>query len=404
MADIFQKCFDYQDADNIKRVGLYPYFHTLESKQAPEVIMEGKRRIMLGSNNYLGLTTHPDVMKAAKDAIDKYGTGCSGSRFLNGTLDEHIVLEEEIRDFVGKEDALVFSTGYGSNLGILSAIAGRHDYIICDKEDHASIYAGCQLSYAEMKRYNHNDMNDLEKVLKRLPGDSGKLIVVDGVFSMGGDYANLPEIVRLAKKYGARTMVDDAHALGISGEGGRGSAWHFGLQDEVDIFMGTFSKSLASLGGYVASSERVINYLKHNSRPFIFTASNPPSATAAALASLRVLKAHPELPLRVNELGDYCRKALRDRDVVIRDSEAPIIPIPSRDMTTTATINKMLYEEGVFVNCVFPPAVDPEDCLIRVSLMATLTETLIDEAADKIAKVFKKLGLLKNQQNKGDKV
>ena len=397
--DLFQKCLDYTQADDFKKMGIYPYFHTLESRQAPEVVMEGKRRIMLGSNNYLGLTTHPDVIKAAKDAIDKYGSGCSGSRFLNGTLDEHIILEQEIAEFVGKEASLSFSTGYGSNLAILSTIAGRHDYIILDKEDHASIYAGCQLSFAELKRFKHNDMEDLENVLKKIPQDAGKLICVDGVFSMGGDYANLPEIVRLAKKYNARTMVDDAHALGVSGEGGRGAAWKFNLQNDVDIFMGTFSKSLASLGGYVAASERVVNFIKHNSRPFIFTASATPSATAAALAALRVLKAHPELPLRVNELGDYCRKAFRERDLIVRDSEAPIIPLPSKDAITTAKVNKMLYERGVFVNCVFPPAVDPNDCLIRVSLMANITEALIDEAADIIHDVFKEVGLLKSQQN-----
>lgn len=396
--DLFQKCYDYTQADDFKKMGIYPYFHTLESRQAPEVVMEGKRRIMLGSNNYLGLTTHPDVIKAAKDAIDKYGSGCSGSRFLNGTLDEHIILEKEIAEFVGKEAALSFSTGYGSNLAIISTIAGRHDYIILDKEDHASIYAGCQLSFAEMKRYRHNDMADLENVLKKIPSDAGKLIVVDGVFSMGGDYANLPEIVKLAKKYNARTMIDDAHSLGVAGEGGRGAAWRFNLQNEVDIFMGTFSKSLASLGGYVAASERVINFIRHNSRPFIFTASATPSATAAALAALRVLKAHPELPKRVNELGDYCRKALLERDVIVRDSEAPIIPLPSKDAITTAKVNKMLYERGVFVNCVFPPAVDPNDCLIRISLMANITEALIDEAADTIHDVFKEVGLLKSQQ------
>lgn len=396
--DLFQKCLDYTQADEFKAKGIYPYFHTLESRQAPEVVMEGKRRIMLGSNNYLGLTTHPEVISAAKEAIDKYGSGCSGSRFLNGTLDEHLILEKEIAEFVGKEEALSFSTGYGSNLAILSTIAGRHDYLILDKDDHASIYAGCQLSFAEMRRYKHNDMEDLENILKKIPEDAGKLIVVDGVFSMGGDYANLPEIVRLAKKYNARTMVDDAHSLGVTGKGGRGAAWHFNLQNDVDIFMGTFSKSLASLGGYVAASERVINYIRHNSRPFIFTASATPSATAAALAALRVLKSHPELPERVMSLGDYCRKAFKDRDLIVKESQTPIIPLPSKDAITTATVNKMLYERGVFVNCVFPPAVDPDDCLIRVSLMANITEALIDEAADIIHDVFKEVGLLKSQQ------
>ncbi|NMA06286.1 MAG: pyridoxal phosphate-dependent aminotransferase family protein, partial [Ruminococcaceae bacterium] len=293
--DLFQKCKNFTMAEEAKAAGIYPYFHALESRQDIEVIMEGKRRIMLGSNNYLGLTTNPTMTHAGIKAIEEYGTGCSGSRFLNGTLSLHLELERELADFLGKESAITFSTGFQSNLGIISAIVGRGDYVICDRENHASIYDACRLSYGKMERYKHNDMTDLENILKKIPKDAGKLIVVDGVFSMGGDIANLPEIVKLAKKYNARTMVDDAHGLGVLGKGGRGTASHFGLEDEIDIYMGTFSKSLASLGGYMAAERYIIEYVKHNSRPFIFSASITPSSCAVALESLRYLRSHPEI-------------------------------------------------------------------------------------------------------------
>lgn len=291
--DIFEKCTNYTVADRFRKMGIYPYFHALESRQDVEVIMEGKRRIMLGSNNYLGLTTNPQIVEAGIKAFEKYGTGCSGSRFLNGTLEMHLELEAELAAFVNKESAVTFSTGFQSNLGIISAIVGRGDYVICDRENHASIYDGCKLSYGKMLRYKHNDMDELESILARLPDKAGRLIVTDGVFSMGGDIANLPEITKLAEKYGARVMVDDAHGLGVIGQGGRGTASYFGLEDKVDIIMGTFSKSLASLGGYMAASEKVCDYVRHNSRPFIFSASIPPSSCAAALASLRYLKSIP---------------------------------------------------------------------------------------------------------------
>ncbi len=297
--DIFTKCENFTLAKTYREAGIYPYFHALESRQDVEVIMEGKRRIMLGSNNYLGLTTNPEVVEAGIKAFERYGTGCSGSRFLNGTLEMHLELEAELARFVHKEGAVTFSTGFQSNLGIISAIVGRNDYVICDRENHASIYDGCKLSYGKMLRYKHADMADLEAQLQRVPEQSGALIVTDGVFSMGGDIAKLPEIVALAKKYGARVMVDDAHGLGVIGEGGSGTASYFGLDDEVDIIMGTFSKSLASLGGYMAASELVCDYVRHNSRPFIFSASIPPSACATALAALRYIEAHPELPERL---------------------------------------------------------------------------------------------------------
>ena len=388
MADIFEKCFDYTQVEEIKAMGVYPYFHALESRQDVEVIMEGKRRIMLGSNNYLGLTTHPAVVEAGIKAFEKYGSGCSGSRFLNGTLDLHLQLEAELADFLRKEAVVTFSTGFQSNLGIISAVVGRHDYVICDRENHASIYDGCKLSYGKMLRYKHADMDDLERQLKSVPESAGILIVTDGVFSMGGDIAKLPEIVALAKKYGARVMVDDAHGLGVIGEGGRGTASYFGLEDEVDIYMGTFSKSLASLGGYMAASERVANYVRHNSRPFIFSASITPASCATALTALRILKENPGLPDRLQAISSRARKGLLDKGLKIRMSDTPIIPIYTYDAVTTLKRAKQLYEAGVYVNTVLPPATAPTECLLRTSYMATHTEALVDEAVDIIASVL----------------
>ncbi len=386
--DLFKK-IDNTVVDEAIASGVYPYFHTLESRQDVEVVMEGKRRIMLGSNNYLGLTVNERVVSAAMEALSKYGTGCSGSRFLNGTLDMHIRLEQELAEFLGKEAVSTFSTGFQSNLGIISALCGRNDYIICDRENHASIYDACRLSYAKMLRYDHGDMNDLERVLKQVPEGCGILIVTDGVFSMGGDICDLPTIVRLAKQYGARTMVDDAHGLGILGEGGRGTAAHFGLTDEVDIIMGTFSKSLASLGGYMAADARVIKYTRHVSRPFIFSASITPAACAAALEALRVLKDTPQLVTRLQALSAYMRKGLKEKGVPIRESLTPIIPIYTYDQTATLVINRHLYDEGVYVNPVLPPATPPGECLLRTSLMASHREELLDEAIGIIARVLK---------------
>ncbi|MBQ1223352.1 MAG: pyridoxal phosphate-dependent aminotransferase family protein [Oscillospiraceae bacterium] len=388
--DIFEKCRKYTLADEFREMGIYPYFRALESRQDKEVIMEGKRRIMLGSNNYLGLTTCPEVVEAGIAAYEQYGSGCSGSRFLNGTLRLHLELEAELADFLRKEAVVTFSTGFQSNLGIISAIVGRTDYVICDRENHASIYDGCRLSFGKMLRYRHSDMEDLESCLQRVPETSGCLIVTDGVFSMGGDIARLPEIVALAKKYGARVMVDDAHGLGVIGEGGRGTASYFGLEDEVDIYMGTFSKSLASLGGYMAASEKVVDYVRHNSRPFIFSASITPASCASALAALRHIKAHPELVERLAALSAYARQGLKTRGLEIKDSETPIIPIFTYDMENTLRIASELYDRGVYVNTVLPPAAPSDGCMLRTSYMASLTEELLDEAMDIIAEVVLK--------------
>lgn len=389
--DLFKKCEDYTAVREVRELGVYPYFHELESRQDVEVIMEGKRRIMLGSNNYLGLTVHPRVIEAGVKAIEQYGSGCSGSRFLNGTLKLHTELEAELAEFLGKEAVMTFSTGFQTNLGIISAIASRHDYILCDRENHASIYDGCRLSYAKMLRYRHNDMEDLERLLKTIPDNAGKLIVTDGVFSMGGDICNLPEIVRLAKKYGARTMVDDAHGLGVLGNGGRGTADYFGLTDQVDIIMGTFSKSLASLGGFMAADGYVVDYVRHTSRPFIFCASIPPANCATALEALRILKSSPELPKRLEHISKYVREGLKARGISIRESNntnTPIVPIYTYDTLSTLKKGKMLFDEGVYVNPVLPPATPPNECLLRTSYMASHTEPLLDEAMDIIQKVF----------------
>ncbi|MCI6951183.1 MAG: aminotransferase class I/II-fold pyridoxal phosphate-dependent enzyme [Clostridium sp.] len=386
--DLFVKHLN-ENAVIARERGIYPYFHELESRQDVEVVMEGKRRIMLGSNNYLGLTVHPRVVEAGVQALREYGSGCSGSRFLNGTLTLHTSLERELADFLGKEAVMTFSTGFQSNLGIISAICGKNDYVICDRENHASIYDGCKLSYATMLRYRHNDMEHLEKCLQRVPDTAGVLIVTDGVFSMGGDIANLPEIVRLAKAYGARVMVDDAHGLGVLGNGGRGTADYFGLADDVDIIMGTFSKSLASIGGFMAASERIVDYVRHASRPYIFCASIPPASAATAREALRILREQPELPARLHALSMYMRSGLKSRGIAIRDSETPIIPIYTYDVFTTLETAKELYDEGVYVNPVLPPATPATECLLRTSYMATHTEALLDEALDVIERVVK---------------
>ena len=383
--DIFAKCSNYTYANELRARGLYPYFHALETRQGPEVVMEGKRRIMLGSNNYLGLTTCPEVLEAGLKALEQYGTGCSGSRFLNGTLKLHLELEAELADFLHKEACCTFSTGFQSNLGIISALVGHGDYVLCDRENHASIYDGCRLSYGRMLTYGHSNMEELEIQLAKVPESAGCLIVTDGVFSMGGDVAKLPEIVALARKYGARVMVDDAHGLGVVGEGGRGTASLFGLEDEVDVIMGTFSKSLASLGGYAVASETVIDYIRHNSRPFIFSASIPPANAAVALAALRYLRGHPEIVDRLTALSSYMRRGLKARGVPIIESNTPIIPIYTYTAENTLMKAKRVYEKGVYVNTVLPPATAADKCLLRTSYMATLTEELLDEAIEVFA-------------------
>ena len=392
---IFAKCENYTVAREAKEKGIYPYFHELQSRQDTEVIMEGRRRIMLGSNNYLGLTVNEEVKKSGIEAIEEFGTGCSGSRFLNGTLNLHLELEKKLAQFLGYEDVMTFSTGFQSNLGIISAVVGKDDYVICDKENHASIYDGCRLSYGTMLRYKHNDMDSLEKALQKVPEGAGILIVTDGVFSMSGDIARLPEIVALKKKYGAALMVDDAHGLGVVGKGGRGTGSHFGLEKEVDIVMGTFSKSLASLGGYMAASQTVCEYVRHNSRPFIFSASMPPACCATAQKALEILEREPERVDRLFKLGEYMRRALKQKNIRIKDAPTPIIPIYISDAVTTLMVAKRLFDEGVFVNSVLPPATSPNECLLRVSLMASHTEKLIDEAVEIIERVLKEFDIIK---------
>ena len=386
--DLFTKCYAPSMADQYREKGIYPYFRALETRQGPEVVLEGKRRSMLGSNNYLGLTSCPEVVEAGIKALEEFGTGCSGSRFLNGTLTLHLELESELARFLRKEAVMTFSTGFQSNLGIISALVGRSDYMILDRENHASIYDGTRLSFGKMLRYRHGDMADLERCLQQVPESAGALVITDGVFSMGGDIADLPNIVRLAKQYGARVMVDDAHGLGTIGEGGRGTASFFGLEKDVDVYMGTFSKSLASLGGYMAADARVVDYVRHASRPFIFSASIPPASCATALAALRHLEQHPELPQRLSELSEYFRTALKSRGVAIRESKTPIVPIFTYQAERTMIVANALYEDGVYVNTVLPPAAPADGCMLRTSLMATHTEALLDEAAEAIRRTL----------------
>ncbi len=390
--DLFKKCDDFTLAEEYKELGVYPYFHALETKQDIEVFMEGKRRIMIGSNNYLGLTGDERVIEAGVKALKEFGSGVSGSRFLNGTLTTHILLEKELAEFLNKEACVTFSTGFQSNLGILSAIAGRNDLIFSDRENHASIYDGIRLSYAEMVRFHHNDMRDLEQKLAKADPNKGKLIVTDGVFSMSGDICNLPEIVRLAKKYDARVMVDDAHGFGVLGKHGRGTAEYFGLEDDVDIIMGTFSKSLASLGGYMAASKNVVEYVKHKSRPFIFCAAITPANAATALEALRILKKEPERPKALLDIAKYVREGLKAKGLnIMENSIAPIIPIYTYSMLRTIIACKILYERGVYVNPVLPPATPEGECLIRTSYTSTHTKNLMDEAIEIIADVLNNL-------------
>jgi len=386
--DIFEKCFNFTDAKEVMKAGIYPYFHALESGQDNEVVINGKRTVMIGSNNYLGLTSDPRVISSARKALDKYGTGCSGSRYLNGTLDLHVELERRLAEFLKKEDVLTFSTGFQTNLGIISAIAGRNDYIICDNANHASIIDGCRLSFAKLVKYEHNDMQDLERVLNNISDSHGKIIITDGVFSMEGDICNLPGIVSLAKKYGARVMIDDAHGLGLMGKHGRGTAEYFGLEDEVDIIMCTFSKSLASLGGCVAAKEDVIHYIKHVSRPFIFSASIPPANAAAALEAINILDAEPERVSRLWDNAHYMREGFKRLELPIANSETPIIPIMTWENERTFIITKMLLNEGVYVNPVISPAVKPGHCLIRTSYTATHTHEQLDYALGAFKTVF----------------
>jgi len=386
--DLFKKC-DYDRLNLIRDMGVYPYFHVLESCQAPVVQMEGHRIIMLGSNNYLGFTEDPEVIEAGKAALDKYGSGVSGSRFLNGTLDLHLQLEQELAAYTGYEEAMTCSTGFQTNLAIISAIVGKDDYILSDRENHASIYDACRLSFGRTLRYRHSDMEDLERQLQAVPDTAGKLIVTDGVFSMRGDICRLPEICALAEKYGARVMVDDAHGFGVLGPGGRGTAAYFGLTDKVDITMLTFSKSLASIGGCMLTSHYVADYVRHVSRPFIFSASITPSSAATALAALHKLAKEQERPNRLMAMAEYFRKGLLAAGVKIIEAPTPIVPIFTYETLDTLWYGKRMFEEGVYVNPVIAPACVEGECLLRTTLMATHTEPVIDEAVELIAKVLR---------------
>ena len=388
-----QKLACYTEPQKAQAAGIYPYFRKIESDQDTEVIIDGKPVLMFGSNSYLGLTNHPEVKAAAIAAIEKYGTGCAGSRFLNGTLDSHIELEKRLAEFAGKEDAIIFSTGFQVNLGVISCLLGREDYIIWDALNHASIIEGIRLSPAKSLRYKHNDMEALERRLKQCDPDRIKLIVVDGVFSMEGDLCNLPEIIRLSKQYGAQVMVDEAHGFGVLGDHGRGVCNHFGLTKDVDLIMGTFSKSFASIGGFIAGSKTTINYLRHHARSYIFSASNTPAATAAAHKSLEIMLREPERVQALQEKTAYSLDRFRKLGFEIGNTSTPIIPLYIRDNEKTFRITALLYEEGVFVNPVVAPAVAPEDTLIRFSLMATHTYEQLDRAINAIERVFKAQGV-----------
>ncbi len=391
---LVDKLSKYTAPQQAKAAGIYPYFRVIESDQDTEVVINGKKVLMFGSNAYLGLTNHPKVKEAALEAVRKYGTGMAGSRFLNGTLDIHVELEQKLADFIGKDDAIVYSTGFQVNLGVVSCLTGRQDYILWDELDHASIIEGHRLSFSHKLKFKHNDMVSLKRQLRKCAANKVKLIVVDGVFSMEGDIANLPEIVELCKKYKANLMVDEAHGLGVLGRQGRGTCDHFGVTNDVDLIMGTFSKSLASIGGFIAGNADVINYLRHNSRSYIFSASNTPAATAAASAALDIMINEPERIENLWKLTDHALKGFREMGCEIGHTSTPIIPLYVRDNDKTFMITKELFEEGIFVNPVVAPAVASDDTLIRFSLMATHTFDQLNYAMEKIEKVFRKMDLL----------
>ncbi len=392
--DLFEKCENFAEAEKVKSLGLYPYFRAISSGQDTEVVIEGKKMIMIGSNNYLGLTSHPKVKEAAMDAVKRFGSGCTGSRFLNGTLELHEELENRLARFMKKEAALVFSTGFQTNLGTIATLVTRKDYVIIDRSVHASIVDACRLSYGTVVKFKHNDMADLARVLGNCENNAGKLIAVDGVFSMEGDIADLPEIVRLAKKHNARVMVDDAHSIGVLGEHGRGTAEHFDLEDEVDVVMGTFSKSFASLGGFIAASERVVNYVKHFSRALIFSASPPPAAVATCLAALDIIESEPERRERLWQITKRMHKEFRALGFNIGTTQTPIIPIYIGDDMKTFQFWKMLSDEGIFVNPIISPAVAPGCQLLRTSYTATHTDEQLDKVLEAFEKVGKKMGVI----------
>lgn len=394
MKPLQQKLSRYDAPQKAKAAGVYPYFRAISSEQDTEVMMNGKKVLMFGSNSYMGLTNHPKVIEAAVEATRKYGTGLAGSPFLNGTLDLHKKLEARLAEYIGKEDVMIYSTGFGVNLGVVSTLTGREDYVILDEQDHASIIEGRRLSFSNYLKYKHNDMESLEQQLRKCDPDKVKLIVTDTVFSMEGDVANMPEIVRLAKQYNATVMADEAHGIGVFGEGGRGVVNHFGLTDDVDLIMGTFSKSFASLGGFIATDSVITNYLRHHSRSYIFTASITPASTAAANAALDIMIEEPERQEHLWKITNYALEAFREMGCEIGPTSTPIIPLFIRDDYKTFHVTRDLLDEGVFVNPVVTPAVAPHDTLIRYSLMATHTKEQVTRSLEAIRKVFKKYGLI----------
>ncbi|HLF80185.1 MAG TPA: pyridoxal phosphate-dependent aminotransferase family protein [Anaerolineales bacterium] len=391
--DIFDKAFNYTAAREMQAVGLYPYFLPLEDTEGTEVVIDGRRILMIGSNNYLGLTTDPRVRKAAIDAVARYGTSCTGSRFLNGTLALHKEAEVRLAKYVGKEAALVFSTGYQVNLGVISCLVGRGDVVVADKDDHASIVDGCMLALGEMRRFSHNDLDHLDRVLAKLEPEIGRMVVVDGVYSMGGDLAPLPELVEICKRHSARLMVDDAHSIGVMGRG-RGTAAHYGVTDQVDLIMGTFSKSFASLGGFIAGDESVIHFIQHNARSLIFSASMPASNVAAVLAALDIMENEPELVDRLWQVTERMRTGLKALGFRMGPSCTPIIPIIIGEMEKTFLAWKMCFEAGLYTNAVVAPAVPPDQCMLRTSYMATHTDEEIDRALSILGEVGRKLALI----------
>ena len=395
MGQLQERYKSYRIPQKYMAEGVYPYFREITSKQGTEVEMAGHKVLMFGSNAYTGLTGDQRIIDAAKKALDKYGSGCAGSRFLNGTLDLHVQLEKELAEYIGKDETLCFSTGFFVNSGVLAVVVGRGDYIICDDRDHASIVDGRRLSFARQLHYKHNDMEDLENILKGLPHEAVKLIVVDGVFSMEGDLANLPKIVELKHKYNCSIMVDEAPGLGVFGKEGRGVCDHFGLTDEVDLIMGTFSKSMASIGGFIAGDKDTINYLRHTVRTYIFSASNTPAATAAALEALHIIKKEPERIEKLWKVTNYALKRFREEGFEIGETESPIIPLYVHDVDKTFQVTKLAFDNGVFINPVIPPACAPQDTLVRFALMATHTEEQVERGVQILKKVFQDLGIIK---------
>ncbi len=395
MGQLQERYKSYRIPQKYMAEGVYPYFREITSKQGTEVEMAGHKVLMFGSNAYTGLTGDQRIIDAAKKALDKYGSGCAGSRFLNGTLDLHVQLEKELAEYIGKDETLCFSTGFFVNSGVLAVVVGRGDYIICDDRDHASIVDGRRLSFARQLHYKHNDMEDLENILKGLPHEAVKLIVVDGVFSMEGDLANLPKIVELKHKYNCSIMVDEAHGLGVFGKEGRGVCDYFGLTDEVDLIMGTFSKSMASIGGFIAGDKDTINYLRHTVRTYIFSASNTPAATAAALEALHIIKKEPERIEKLWKVTNYALKRFREEGFEIGETESPIIPLYVHDVDKTFQVTKLAFDNGVFINPVIPPACAPQDTLVRFALMATHTEEQVERGVQILKKVFQDLGIIK---------